>query len=268
MSRVHLKVAVFSLAVIGFYTYYANSIPQLESHPPEEVTISEAEATPERLVQLGRGIFFGKGGCAVCHNIAKAGEKGGRAPDLQGIGARAGATKPGMSAKQYLIESLTQPQDFLVPGYPPIMPPANKPPVGLNRIEMAATVAFLESLGGKVDVKLSDIPAEVTGAQPAPAASAPRIPGDSKTGKELFVSKGCVACHKIAGAGGEIGPDLSNVGGKSSPAEITEAIIEPNAKLSPGYPPVMLPDYAQKLTVKELNDLVAYLAEQKVAKGK
>lgn len=268
MSRVHLKVAIFSLVVIGFYTYYANSIPQLESHPPEEVTITEAEATPERLVHEGHGIFFGKGGCAVCHNIAKEGEKGGRAPDLQGMGARAATVKPGMSAKQYLIESLVQPAAFLVPGYPPIMPPANKPPVGLNRVEMAAVVAFLESLGGQVDVNLGDIPAEVAAAQPAQAATAPRIPGDPKAGKELFVSKGCVACHKVAGAGGEIGPDLSNVGGKSGPAEIMDDIINPQAKLTPGYAPVMPPDYAQKLTVKEVNDLVAYLAELKVAKAK
>ena len=265
MFRVHLKMAIFGLVIIGFFTYYANSIPQLESRPPEELALTEAEATPERLAQLGRGIFFAKAGCAVCHNLTTAGEKGERAPNLQGIGARAATGRPGMSAKQYLLESLTKPQAFLVAGYPPIMPPANKPPVGLNRVEMAAIVAFMQSLGGRVDVKLDDIPAGAVAAPGAPAAGPAfvRQAGDAKAGKELFASKGCIACHKVADAGGKIGPDLSSVGEKSSPVEIIRSIIEPAVVLTPGYPPVMPPDYAEKLTVKELNDLVAYLTELK-----
>ena len=31
---VPLKVSVFALAVMGAYTYYANSIPQIQSRPP------------------------------------------------------------------------------------------------------------------------------------------------------------------------------------------------------------------------------------------
>ena len=263
MSKVPLKLGIFGLAVIAFYTYYANSIPQLKRQPPEEITI-EAGATPEQLTAAGRQVFFGKGGCAVCHTI---GQPGTRAPDLQGIGARAGTRRPGMSAKAYLIESLINPQEFLVPGFPPIMPPANKPPVGLNQAEMAAVVAFLQSLGGKVDVKLEDVPAGPTTASAGTPAAAPRMAGDPRAGKELFNSKGCVACHRIAGVAEPpvkpIGPELTDIGAKKKPSEIMEAIIDPLAEITPGYPPVMPPDFAQRLTVKELNDLVAFLSEQR-----
>jgi len=31
-------------------------------------------------------------------------------------------------------------------------------------------------------------------------------------GKEVYDRKGCAGCHKIAGAGGDLGPDLTNEG--------------------------------------------------------
>ena len=63
-----------------------------------------------------------------------------------------------MSAKAYLIESLLQPQAYVVEGYPPIMPAVDKPPIALNRSELWALTAFLESQGGTVDVTLERHP--------------------------------------------------------------------------------------------------------------
>src|SRR3989449_2298212 len=144
---VGLKLSVFSLAVMGVYTYFANSIPQIESKPPEELSLEGGNVTPAQLVKAGEQIFHTKGTCEVCHKI---GEKGTRAPDLAGVGARAAKRKPGQSAKQYLIESLLDPGAHLVEGYPNIMPRVDKPPIGLNRSELWAVVALLESLGGSV----------------------------------------------------------------------------------------------------------------------
>src|SRR5206468_1421231 len=83
--------------------------------------------------KAGEEIFKTKGTCGICHRI---GQKGTRAPDLAGVGARAAKTKPGMSARQYIIESLLQPGAYLVEGYPNIMPQVDKPPIGLNRSEL------------------------------------------------------------------------------------------------------------------------------------
>src|SRR5262245_13390073 len=153
---VGIKVGVFSVVVMGLYSGFANWIPQIESKPPQELSLEGGNVTPAQLVKAGEEIYKTKGTCEVCHRI---GQKGTRAPDLAGVGARAAKTKPGTTGKQYLIESLINPGAFVVEGYPPIMPAVDKPPIALNRSELWALTAFLESLGGTVDVTLNDIPA-------------------------------------------------------------------------------------------------------------
>src|SRR5256714_14638508 len=121
---VSAKVGVFALVVMGSYSYFATSIRQIESRPPQELSLEGGNVTPAQLVKAGEEIFKTKGTCEICHRF---GQKGTRAPDLAGIGARAGKTKPGMSAKQYIIESLINPSAYLVEGYPNIMPAVDKP---------------------------------------------------------------------------------------------------------------------------------------------
>src|SRR5436190_24300591 len=101
-----VRVGVFAVLVMGSYAMFANSIPQIESTPPEELSLEGGNVTPAQLVKAGEQIFHTKGTCEVCHKI---GEKGTRAPDLAGVGARAAKRKPAQGAKQYLIESLLDP---------------------------------------------------------------------------------------------------------------------------------------------------------------
>src|SRR2546430_17362198 len=148
-----VKVGAFAVLVMAGYSGFANPIPKIESKPPQELSLEGGNVTPAQLIKAGEEIFKTKGTCEICHRI---GQKGTRAPDLGGIGARAGKTKPGMSAKQYILESLLQPGAYVVEGYPNIMPQVDKPPIGLNRSEVWALTAFLESLGGTVDVTRSE----------------------------------------------------------------------------------------------------------------
>src|SRR5437016_14125184 len=99
---VGVKASVFALVVMGSYSYFANSIPQIESKPPQELSLEGGNVTPAQLVKAGEEIFKTKGTCEICHRI---GQKGTRAPDLAGIGGRAGKTKPGLTAQQYIIEA-------------------------------------------------------------------------------------------------------------------------------------------------------------------
>jgi mono/diheme cytochrome c family protein len=249
---VAVKVGVFSLVVMGTYTYYANSIPQIQSKPPAELSLEGGNVTTAQLVKAGEEIFKTKGTCEICHRI---GQKGTRAPDLAGIGARAGKTKAGMSGKQYIIESLLQPGAFLVEGYPNIMPAVDKPPIALNRSEVWAMVGFLESLGGTVEVKLDDIP------KTAPAEL--KVPGDPKAGEAVFSGKGgCIACHKAGKIGASpVGPDLSQIAKIQTPDYIMKKIIDPaGAGTVAGFPKgVMPPMFGQSLTAKEYMDLVAFM---------
>src|SRR5881397_1531785 len=245
---VGVRVGVFALIVMGGYTYFANSIPQIESKPPQELSLEGGNVTPAQLVKAGEEIFHTKGSCEICHRI----------------GQRAGKTKPGMSAKQYILESLLQPGAYVVEGYPNIMPQVDKPPIGLNRSEVWALTAFLESLGGTVDVTLNDIPPTVGAAAAGGGAAAEvKLPGDPKAGEAIFAAKaGCIACHKAGKVGASpVGPDLSHIAKIQTPEYIMKKILDPvGSGTVAGYPKgVMPPIFGQTLTAKEYVDLVAFV---------
>jgi mono/diheme cytochrome c family protein len=260
---VSVKVAVFSVAIMSSYAYFANSIPQIESKPPQELSLEGGNVTPAQLIKAGEEIYKTKGTCEICHRI---GQKGTRAPDLAGVGGRAAKMKPGMTAKAYIIESLIQPQAFVVEGYPPIMPAVDKPPIALNRSEVWALTAFLESLGGTVDVTLNDVPASVGAAAAGGGgggAAEVKIPGDAKAGEAVFAGKGtCIACHKAGKIGASpVGPDLSQIAKIQTPDYIMKKIIDPKgAGTVSGFPPGVMPQtFGQTLTSKEYLDLVSFL---------
>jgi len=263
-----VKVGIFALLVMGVYTYFANSIPQIESRPPEEVSLEEGKVTPEQLVRVGEEVFKTKGTCEVCHRI---GQAGARAPDLSGVGARAAQRKPGMSATAYLVEALLEPGAHVVEGFPNIMPRVDRPPIGLNRSELWAVVAFLESLAGEVRVKLDDIPETAGAAAGAAPAAELKLPGDPEAGKAVFAGKGaCIACHKAGGIGAStVGPDLSEIARIQTPEYIMAKILNPAAMGTvAGYPPnVMPPTLGQTLTAKEYVDLVSFLLTLKGGAG-
>ena len=259
---VSVKVAIVSLVVMGSYSGYANYIPQIESKPPQELSLEGGNVTPAQLVKAGEEIYKTKGTCEICHRI---GQKGTRAPDLAGVGSRAAKMKPGMTAKAYLIESLINPNAIIVEGYPPIMPAVDKPPIALNRSELWALTAFLESQGGTVDVALNDIPATAGagGAGGGAAAAEIKMPGDVASGKAVYMGKGgCLACHKAKDIPGTpVGPDLSQLAKIQTPDYIMKKILDPKGMGTvAGFPPGVMPQtFGQTLTSKEYVDLVAFL---------
>ena len=258
---VGVKVGLVAIAVMGSYSGYANYIPQIESKPPEELSLEGGSVTPAQLVKAGEEIFKTKGTCEICHRI---GQKGTRAPDLAGVGSRAATRKPGMSAKAYLIESLLKPAAYVVEGYPPIMPEVDRPPIALNRSEVWALTAFLESLGGTVDVALSDIPASVGAAGAGGAAPAEvKLPGDAKAGEAVFAGKGgCIACHTAGKMGAaKVGPELTQIAKIQTPDYIMKKILDPKGMgTASGFPPGVMPQtLGQTLSAKEYTDLVAFL---------
>lgn len=54
-------------------------------------------------------------------------------------------------------------------------------------------------------------------------------------GRTLFGAAGCFACHRFAGEGGAVGPDLTQAAGRFSPRDLLEAIIEPSKTISDLY---------------------------------
>ena len=62
--------------------------------------------------------------------------------------------------------------------------------------------------------------------------------GNAERGKEIFFKSAglqCSNCHRIAGVGSTLGPDLSEIGKKYSRAQILESILEPSKSIEPKY---------------------------------
>lgn len=164
-----VRIGALILATTGFYTYVGQMVPQKEVAAPQETAFG-GEMTTAAMVKVGRDIMQGKGLCLTCHTIGKTGAL--RFPDLAGVGARAGSRVAGLSDVEYLAQSLYEPTAFVVPGFPPAMPPINQPPIGLTDQEILCVIAALQTLGGTPTVTMKTTHHYYNGTAPAPAAAA------------------------------------------------------------------------------------------------
>ena len=71
----------------------------------------------------GQQIFNGIGTCSSCHDVASGTTIVG--PSQKGVATRDGTRKPGMSAHDYLYESIVKPNAFIVPGFQAGLMPQN-----------------------------------------------------------------------------------------------------------------------------------------------
>jgi putative membrane-bound dehydrogenase-like protein len=68
--------------------------------------------------------------------------------------------------------------------------------------------------------------------------------GDARKGEKLFAAAtaggvGCATCHVVNGAGGTVGPDLSEIGAKYSRRDLAESVLYPNKAVREGYQQVI-----------------------------
>jgi quinoprotein glucose dehydrogenase len=68
----------------------------------------------------------------------------------------------------------------------------------------------------------------------ADTAATGGVAGDAARGKTLFETKGaCITCHRVAGTGSRVGPDLTSIGAVRQAAELHRALVEPDADVQP-----------------------------------
>jgi cytochrome c oxidase subunit 2 len=92
--------------------------------------------------------------------------------------------------------------------------------------------------------------------------------GQAETdGKTLFTEAAeptaCKSCHTLADAGatGTTGPNLDEVVPDLSNAEIKQSIQDPDAKITEGFQPGLMPRYGDSLSEEQVDALVKYLKE-------
>src|SRR5439155_23146273 len=97
------------------------NVVQRDVHRPAERLEERRECPNLRAVEADRRLVH------VGHDVRVALDDIGTGleerPEDVLLGSRAGKTKPGMSAKQYILESLLPPGAYVVAGYPNITPP-------------------------------------------------------------------------------------------------------------------------------------------------
>ena len=239
-----MRLLTFSLAVIWFYAFVAGLVPESST----AVNLTELDwSDPDAVAEQGALVFNGKGQCSACHTVDTTAPPG-RCPDLTDIGVNAATRVPGMDAKAYLIESMYQPANFLVPGYGKIMPEVWKAPIALSKLEIEAVIAYLQSQGGEIDPTPFDEPIDRADVGATAEALPPLLTGDSELGKKVFVDAACISCHAVTGiespAAGEAAnedfevvtaPDLSEIAAFNDMRYLEESILVPGAQIVSGY---------------------------------
>ncbi len=77
-----------------------------------------------------------------------------------------------------------------------------------------------------------------------------KVPGDAKKGADIYGRLGCASCHVINGAGGNFGPDLSDIGFMRGAAYLRQAVVDPGASLPKGVLQVPARGYAEYLPLR------------------
>ena len=95
------------------------------------------------------------------------------------------------------------------------IPATGMPANNLSQEQAMAIVAYLRSI--------------------AASAASNAIPaGDVSRGKAVFEGKGeCLGCHRVAGVGSRLGPDLSGIGRLRRSMELQSALLRPATEVRP-----------------------------------
>lgn len=84
------------------------------------------------------------------------------------------------------------------------------------------------------------------------------IGGNRWAGYQVFNENStaqCIRCHTLGGAGSNVGPNLSAIGATLTREQILESIVDPSARIAPGYGTVTL-------TLKDGQEVTGRLAEE------
>ncbi|MCC6799644.1 MAG: c-type cytochrome [Anaerolineae bacterium] len=232
-------------------------VDALAQTPATQEATAEAEGGgdgEDALVVAGEALFAST--CAGCH-----GAQDGAGPALTGMADRAATRVAGMSAEEYIHESIVDPSAHVVEGFADIMPKQYGDQ--FSEDELNSLVAYImhagSASGGETEAT-AEATTEATEESGAAAA------GDPAAGEALFAPT-CAGCH---GAQDGAGPALTGMGkraatrveGMSAEEYIHESIVDPSAYVVEGFADIMPKQYGTQFSEDEIANLIAYILEQ------
>ncbi len=174
--------------------------------------------TDPRAAQAGGAIFRAQ--CATCHGADAKGIDSIDAPDLTLIWTREATTDASVfeTIKEGVVGS--------------IMPPHQNPDP-----EIWMTVSYLRSI--------------------AVSGTNETVLGNVDQGRNMFLEN-CSRCHRVDGAGGSLGPDLSSITGRRSVASLVNSLREPSSNIGRRFKPVSLTTAANERVLGTLKSEDAF----------
>ncbi|MGH9672511.1 MAG: c-type cytochrome [Bryobacteraceae bacterium] len=181
--------------------------------------------------RLGQHLFVAR--CETCHGLSPGdGERYG--PNLNGIGAVAGGRRPGISAEEYILESMVNPDAYRVTGTMDAMPA--QAAAGLSTEQLGNLAAFLLAQGGQPDYWR--LAGTLSSVRPRPAEAVRAVSLETlEGGRTLFFGKGeCSRCHALRILPGSRlrAPDLIGVS-RASEGDLFESIRHPSRRIVRSY---------------------------------
>ncbi len=242
-----LALFVFAVAAACSSGSEANTPTPIDSG---QVPVENPDGTgrPDSPVLTGdarRGLdSYLANGCSTCHS----GEDLSLGPSHLDVYEIAGTRVVGLSADEYIEQSIREPQAFIAPGYesPSIMPEFDE----LTDDEIRVLIAYMKTLTPPTETPVVD------------AGSLP--PGNPEEGRRLYGTIGCSGCHSL-GSDRIVGPGFAAVGtraavrreGLTADEYLIESIIDPGTFIVAGFPRQM-PAF-DELPPQQIADLLAFL---------
>lgn len=174
--------------------------------------------------------------CGTCHTLAEAGTQADIGPDLDAAFAEARRSGEDPDTIEGVVSAQIENPRPAPPEATDVFMPANL----VEGSDADDVASYVGSVAG------------IPGIQP------PKLPPP-----QLFAEQ-CGICHTLAAANSTstTGPNLDEVLAGMSAEEITESIVEPDAKISPGFGPGIMPDtFGTTLTPDDIKGLTNYLLQ-------
>jgi putative heme-binding domain-containing protein len=128
--------------------------------------------------------------------------------------------------------------------------PADVAKIGIRSVrtsarDLPALVEALTTAGGLTTSGLRMLSPE----QMREAVAEVTQKGDAVRGEAVFRRKDllCLKCHAIAGAGGQVGPDLTSIGASAQVDYLVDSLLQPNKAVKEGYHATLVTTKAGKL---------------------
>ncbi|MEZ6093791.1 MAG: HEAT repeat domain-containing protein [Pirellulaceae bacterium] len=117
------------------------------------------------------------------------------------------------------------------------------------RLELRKAAKIVSNENERISSLLLQYEAELSTGKPSQAFRDCLFGGDAERGRTLFFERtelSCVRCHRIGLTGGNVGPNLSDVGKKRDREYLLRSIVEPNSEITEKFGTVVVADESGK----------------------